>query len=222
MYFSDNPNDRFYEVLMVSIPNFRLRGYEQMVVDKHIYDCRFCLYYIGHRCKLPRCDCIDERIAAGAASLSEAWQELAYIINYPPLTKRIKHHLYKYGGKPMKFRNEIHERIFQRAADRYDRSEYALLAALYLLSAEKLLWQSMQEQLLNGKLSFNNKSIRDIGEFGYTLYCAAKDIYTGSKHLSVCDLTDKDLIPPQLFELICNAMLIRRYGLGAINRTTER
>ena len=148
MYFSDNPNDRFYEVLMVSIPNFRLRGYEQTVIDKHIYDCRFCLYYIGHHCKLPRCDCIDERITAGAASLSETWQELAY---------------------------------------------------------------------MNGKLSFSSKSIRDIGEFGYTLYCAAKDIYTGSKHLNICDLADKDLIPPQLFELICNAMLIRRYGIAVLN-----
>lgn len=117
----------------------------------------------------------------------------------------------------MKYRNEIHERIFHRVADRQDRSDYALLAALYLLSADKMLWQSMQEQLVKGKLSFSSKSIRDIGEFGYTLYCAAKDIYTGSKHLSICDLADKDLIPPQLFELICNAMLIRRYGIAVLN-----
>ncbi|MCI8388375.1 MAG: hypothetical protein HFE63_07945 [Clostridiales bacterium] len=113
----------------------------------------------------------------------------------------------------MKFKNAIHEKIFHRTIDKRQCSDYALLASLYLLTVDKALWQTMQEQLVSGKLSFDHVNLRDIGEFGYTLYCAAKDISTGSKHLSVCDLADKDLISPQLFELICNDMLICRYGI---------
>ena len=41
-------------------------------------------------------------------------------------------------------------------------------------------------------------------------------IYIGTKHLTISDLSDTELISPMLFGVICNAMAIRRYGLGAI------
>ena len=50
----------------------------------------------------------------------------------------------------------------------------------------------------------------------YTLYCAAKDLTLGTKHITVSDLSDADLVPPMLFRTICNAMAIRRFGLAAI------
>ncbi len=53
-------------------------------------------------------------------------------------------------------------------------------------------------------------------ENSYPLFCAAKDLYLGTKHLTVRDLADAELISPKVFALICNAMAIRRFGLGAI------
>ncbi len=41
-------------------------------------------------------------------------------------------------------------------------------------------------------------------------------MYLGTKHLTFSDLADQSLIPPKVFGLICNAMAIRRFGLGAI------
>ena len=46
--------------------------------------------------------------------------------------------------------------------------------------------------------------------------CAAKDLYLGTKHLTIDDLGDAKLIPTELFRLICNAMAVRRYGLRAL------
>lgn len=59
-------------------------------------------------------------------------------------------------------------------------------------------------------------------ENAYTLFCCAKDLYLGTKHIAVKDLADMDLISPKMFGLICNAMAIRRFGLNAINFTFER
>ena len=58
--------------------------------------------------------------------------------------------------------------------------------------------------------------ISNTTEAGYALFCCAKDLAIGTKHLTISDLADSDLIPPKLFGVICNAMAIRRYGLGAI------
>ena len=44
----------------------------------------------------------------------------------------------------------------------------------------------------------------------------AKDLTLGTKHITVSDLSDADLVPPMLFRTICNAMAIRRFGLAAI------
>ena len=96
-----------------------------------------------------------------------------------------------------------------------------MMAALYLLTADLRLWNLSKRHV--GKISINFADIRlkNIHENGYALFCCAKDLCLGTKHLTVADLADTDLIPPKLFELICNAMAIRRFGLGAI-KTTER
>ena len=44
----------------------------------------------------------------------------------------------------------------------------------------------------------------------------AKDLTLGTKHITVSDLADADLVPPMLFRTICNAMAIRRFGLAAV------
>ena len=47
-------------------------------------------------------------------------------------------------------------------------------------------------------------------------FCVAKDLYLGTEHISMCDLTDEEIIPKKVFELICNAVAIRRFGLGIL------
>ena len=122
---------------------------------------------------------------------------------------------------PMRYKNEKHQSEFEEAIRKKDKKDYAMMAALYLLTADLRLWHLSKRHV--GKISINFADIRlkNIHENGYALFCCAKDLCLGTKHLTVADLADTDLIPPKLFELICNAMAIRRFGLGAI-KTTER
>ena len=91
-----------------------------------------------------------------------------------------------------------------------------MLSALYLLTADQRLWSCCKHHIINGCVFFENFKLNNCTERAYTLYCAAKDLTLGTKHLTVSDLSDADLVPPMLFRTICNAMAIRRFGLAAI------
>lgn len=123
---------------------------------------------------------------------------------------------------PMRYKNEKHKNAFEEAVRKKDKKDYAMMAALYLLTADLRLWNLSKRHV--GKIGINFADIRlkNIHENGYALFCCAKDLCLGTKHLTVADLADTDLIPPKLFELICNAMAIRRFGLGAIKTTKGR
>ena len=49
----------------------------------------------------------------------------------------------------------------------------------------------------------------------YALFCVAKDFFLGTKHISLAEVADEDIIREEIFLLICWAMLLRRYGYNA-------
>ena len=116
----------------------------------------------------------------------------------------------------MTYINEKHRARFTLAAKNIAKANYALLSALYLLTADQRLWSCCKHHIINGCVFFENIKLNNCTERAYTLYCAAKDLTLGTKHLTVSDLSDADLVPPMLFRTICNAMAIRRFGLAAI------
>ena len=48
-----------------------------------------------------------------------------------------------------------------------------------------------------------------------------QELYLGTKYMTVSDLCDKQLIYPETFGLICNAMGIKRFGIRAIKNERE-
>lgn len=116
----------------------------------------------------------------------------------------------------MTYINEKHRTRFTLAAKNVHRENYALLSALYLLTADQKLWGCCKHHINNGCVFFENIKLNNCTERAYTFYCAAKDLTLGTKHITVSDLSDADLVPPMLFRTICNAMAIRRFGLAAI------
>ena len=83
-----------------------------------------------------------------------------------------------------------------------DKQNYALLSALYLLTADYRLCKIMKHYTQKNAVDFAGVSLKGIHENGYTLYCVAKDLYLGTKHLSVSDLADTELIRPQILVLV--------------------
>ena len=137
-------------------------------------------------------------------------------IHYTPFWERLKRYFKESERKPMTYQNDKHKAVFEESTKKQDKKNYALMSALYLLTADFRLWQVMKHHTLRNKIDFHDARLKGIHENGYTLYCAAKDLYLGTKHLTIRDLADTGLISPKMFALICNAMAIRRFGMRAI------
>ena len=142
-------------------------------------------------------------ITATAATPTEILTATMQQIRCPPFRKRFNEYI-ESEENPMTYIKNVH------------RENYALLSVLYLLTADPRLWSCCKHHINNGCVFFENIKLNNCTERAYTLYCAAKDLTLGTKHLTVSDLSDADLVPPMLFRTICNAMAIRRFGLAAI------
>lgn len=213
------------ERLMQQIPHFTPRGHGVMILRKYEYtekDCdgAYCPHHTGRGknigCILERCACLKERIKAGAAAQKEILTGTMSEIQYPPLERRLKQYLKESKRTPMEFRNEKHRRLFAEEVKKLDEKNDAPMAALYLLTADLKLWNAARRYTERNVVHFSKIKLSGIHPDGYTLFCGAKDLYLGTKHLSVSDLSNTDLITPKMFALICNAMAIRCFGLGAI------
>ena len=222
MIFSDSPQQRALERMMTAVPRFRPKGGGIMVLHHFEYtaemcDCRYCPYYRGKRkCTASQCPCIEERIVAGAASRAEVMAETMRDIHNGAFRRRLNQFIKEREELHMNFRNEKHRLAFVEEIRKLDKKNFALMSALYLLTAEHKLWMQIRNYVERNEIKFERFKPKDSTENGYTLLCCAKDLYLGTKHITISDLADTELIAPRMFALICNAMAIRRFGLGAI------
>ncbi len=179
------------ERLMMTVPNFAPRGVGFRFTEAQVF------------------------ITATAATPTEILTATMRQIRCPPFRKRFNEYI-ESEEKFMTYINEKHRTRFELAAKNIAKTNYALLSALYLLTADQRLWSCCKHHINNGCVFFENINLNNCTERAYTLYCAAKDLTLGTKHLTVSDLSDADLVPSMLFRTICNAMAIRRFGLAAI------
>lgn len=82
---------------------------------------------------------------------------------------------------------------------------YALLSALYLLTANYDLWRCTRDYVVDNIICFEQIFLQNCTEDQYALFCAAKDLYLGTKHMNIADLSDVKQISPKTFAAICNA-----------------
>lgn len=117
---------------------------------------------------------------------------------------------------PMNYRNEIHQSTFTKAAENAKRTDNALMAALYLLTADTRLWFVAKSIVEKDCIHLDQFYPQGCSPNEYTLICVAKDLYLGTNHMTLNDLADPEMVPPKLFALIRNAMAIKRYGVKAL------
>ena len=189
--FSDNPHDRRIERFMTAIPNFKPRGVGVRFSESQVL------------------------ITITAATPTEILAETMRQIRCPPFRKRFNEYI-ESEGKTMIYINEKHRARVTLAARNVHRENFALLSALYLLTADQRLWNCCKHHINNGCVFFENIKLNNCTERAYTLYCVAKDLTLGTKHITISNLADIKLVPPALFRIICNAMAIRRFGLAAV------
>ncbi len=196
MYFSDNTNLSELEKMMQSIPNFRPRGNGSVVLKSEMDSCM--------QDQTPP-DSYEEMLIITMSA-----------IHYEPFIKRLNNYIREGEKRKVDYRSKKHKEVFEETIEKMNQKNYAVMSALYLLTADYKLWQGMKHHTKKNNIDFEDVKLGNIQEDGYTLYCAAKDLYHGTKHISISDLADKELISPKMFAVICNAMAIRRFGMKAI------
>ncbi len=67
----------------------------------------------------------------------------------------------------MEYRNEKHRVVFSEAIKRMNQKDQALMAALYLLTAEHKLWTRIRKFVERGEIQFNGFKPKDSTESGY-------------------------------------------------------
>lgn len=70
----------------------------------------------------------------------------------------------------MNFRNEKHSMVFNEAIQKVNKQNFALLSAVYLLTADHKLWMQGRNFVEQNGIRFGNFKPRGSTENGYTLY----------------------------------------------------
>ncbi len=200
MYFSSDPLDRYYEKLMMGVPNFKPRKNGTIIFE------------VKETAVITMSQVRNVEI-----SYREIVFETMKLIKYGPFVMRLRQYMEEYEMNPMRYKNDKHQKIFEESIRRKNPNDFSMLSALYLLTADLRLWNLVKKNIYKCKIDFANIHLTNANINTYTLFCCAKDLCTGSKHLTVADLADRDLISPKQFDLICNAMAIRRFGLRAVD-----
>lgn len=222
MIFNTYYSEKEIKRLMTRIPNFRPRGHGSYVFDRFEYsaddcDCRLCLHYQKKTgCTERLCPYLTEHITAGAVPIGEVLLEVFSEVDHIDFQIRLLQYIHKSEESTMQFKNEKHREIFTEVIKRLNKKDKSLMAAIYLLTADGKLWNQAKRYIDHGGVHLDRIRLRDCTETAYTLFCCAKDLTLGTKYIAISDLADAEVIPPKLFAVICNAIAIRRYGLGAI------
>ena len=116
------------------------------------------------------------------------------------------------------FINKYHENSFEQVIHKLDTDNSVLISAVYLLTADYKIWKQARRHVERDRICFGAFKPVNCTENGYTVYCAAKDIYLGTKHFTLSDLADKKIITPHLFKVLCTAMTIKRYGIKVLEK----
>ena len=62
----------------------------------------------------------------------------------------------------------------------------------------------------------------DISTDGYALWKAVKELQTGERQISLCELSDSDIISDRAFRLIVQAVTIDHFGAAVLNESEVR
>ena len=214
------------EFEMQLIPGFTPRR-SGMVASRFEYSARDCdcgcCTYKGRKkkCKSPAgCVCLRERLVAGCVPFQELLGVLTAEVRERPFVSRVS----RLSAKPHTFfpDNKHQQRFERRFKERIQTAdEAAWCAALYLLASDTFLWGKAEAAVYPGIIDFPAIHVHGVDLDGYVLYHTAKDLYKGTRHISLSELTDPELVSDEAFRLIVTAFLIRRYGPAVIWKEME-
>lgn len=113
----------------------------------------------------------------------------------------------------MHYRGTFHKATFEKLImDNPYRCSGRYMAAVYLLSVDRVLWNKSKRAINKKEIHFSLIDRYDLTTYDYTYLKLAEDIFLGTEHLSICDLMDEYLITASMFEIIMTAIALGRGG----------
>lgn len=185
--FCLSPGLRVLERQMQQPPGYRPRGYGICIIEEMNWKSR------GNYSEIV--DCVISRMQL--EHLKKRVEEI-----FGEADKEIIFH-------NMKHRNDFYSLLMgKRAKTLKHTPNYA--AAVFLLSADEELWEKVCKNILDTGIYFDRVRLGGVTLEQYILFHAAKDVYNGTKHIRLSELTDRDLIPDEILRLIVNAFVIEK------------
>lgn len=164
------------------------------------------------------CICLRERFVAGCIPLKELLDVMAREVRERPFVARVS----RLSRQPIPLFETSDHQIRFEAAYRENLTGFAgQTAAVFLLTADPFLWGKARQAVDPEGIRFPDIHIHGVDLDGYVLFHTAKDLYSGTKHISLSELTDPELVSDSAFRLLVTAFLIRRYGTAVILKSME-
>ena len=219
MYFTTTPEGNRMEALMKKPPGFVQRGggrCRPYRFTKQDCDCHCCLHYHRKSCTVSECPFLEIRLECGAASFYEAVCAAFGGALKADLRLRLSQ-IYGKEKKNAMFQNDRHKNIFEMQRKLLRKPDRHALAALYLLTADSALWNCCKRHLdERGKLNFAAIRLVALSADGYALWKAVKELLTGKRQISLCELADREVISDWAFYLITQSAAIARFGTAVL------
>lgn len=179
--------------------------------------CKNCAAFVkGKGCTERVCPWLAERIKAGTAGYREAVMD-SFPRN-PHMDARLHTAVRRFTGSL--FLTSVHRQRMERLKTwlgyRRRRDTPAFYAVMYLLTANEELYDRTYNCFRKHGLELDYAVLRDMSPHNYTLFSAARDIYTHTSGVMVSDLADAEVADTLAFSLIVNAMLVARYGCSVL------
>ena len=119
----------------------------------------------------------------------------------------------------MIYRDERHQHTFEKeAAMRPDTVSRALLAALYLLTADRNLWSQAKDHISLRRVYVEDMRPKNLTGTSYVYFAAAKDIMTGTRNIQLMEIADPALLSMKSYMILCTALAIQAYGVERASR----
>jgi len=207
------------EMEMQMTPGFRPRR-SGVAVSRFAYTadrciCSDCAYKTGKKSfeKPIGCTCFSKSLVAGCVPLSELLEVFTTEVNARPFTARVSRLLRQV---PQIFWDHGHWLRYEAAGQADLTGTVAQAAAVFLLTADPYLWSKARLLSKPERVNFSDIRIHGVDLDGYVLFYMAKDLYNRTKHISLSELIDPELVSDEVFRLIVTAFLIRRYGSAVL------
>ena len=101
---------------------------------------------------------------------------------------------------------------------RPDSVSRALLAALYLLTADGNLWNQVKDHISLRRMYVEDMRPKNLTGTSYVYFAAAKDIMSGTRNIQLMEIADPALLSMKSYMILCTALAIRAFGVERASR----